>query len=103
MFGIIVGADNIAKISPFLECFSAAQGSAAAIFSIIDRQSKIDSLSTEGKTVSYGIKGDIQFENVFFHYPSRPDVPVSEAHSIYGLHPNNNSVTDSKWIKYEFF
>lgn len=77
MFGIIVGADNISKTSPFLETFSAAQGAAASIFSVIDRESKIDSLSTEGKSVQYGVKGDIEFEHVHFHYPSRPDVQVN--------------------------
>lgn len=71
-----MGAENISKTSPFLECFSAAQGAASTIFRVIDRKSKIDALSTEGKIINYGVKGDIEFQNVFFHYPSRPDVPV---------------------------
>lgn len=59
-----------------MECFNAAQGAAATIFRVIDRKSKIDSLSTEGKLINYGVTGNIEFNNVFFHYPSRTDVPV---------------------------
>lgn len=59
-----------------MECFAAACGSAATIFNIIDRKSKIDSLSTDGKIINYGVKGDIEFDDIYFHYPSRPEVKV---------------------------
>lgn len=75
-FGLIVGADNISKTAPFLESFALARGSATTIFNVIDRISKIDSMSDQGKVLNFGIKGNIQFKNVFFSYPSRPDVQV---------------------------
>lgn len=75
-FGLIVGAENIAKLSPFLESFATARGSATTIFGIIDRKSKIDSQSNDGKINNFGVKGNIEFRNVSFTYPSRKDVPI---------------------------
>lgn len=75
-FGLIVGAENIARLSPFLECFATARGSATNIFAVIDRESKIDSQSTDGKIINFGVKGNIEFRNVSFTYPSRKDVPI---------------------------
>lgn len=77
LFGLVCGADNISKTTPFLECFSAAKGAAASIFSTIDRQSEIDSMSVEGKVFEGEVRGDIEFKDVHFHYPSRKEVPVS--------------------------
>ncbi|XP_037907069.1 multidrug resistance protein homolog 65-like isoform X1 [Hermetia illucens] len=75
-FGIVVGADNIARSSPFLEAFAMARGSATTIYGVIDTVSKINPLSTDGKILNYGLKGDIEFQDVFFKYPSREDVIV---------------------------
>lgn len=71
-----MGADNISKTAPFLECFASARSSATTIFKIIDRVPKIDSMSGDGKMINFGIKGNIEFRNVVFSYPSRPDVPI---------------------------
>lgn len=73
---MLVGADNIARTAPFLESFAAARASAATIFRVIDRQSKIDSMSTKGKVSDLQIEGNISFKNVHFNYPSRPEQPV---------------------------
>lgn len=66
----------MSRTTPFLECFSAAQGAAAVIFKVIDRKSNIDPLSKEGQINNIDIEGNVSFDNVFFHYPSRTDVPV---------------------------
>lgn len=81
-FGILVGSDNIAKMAPFIGIFATARGAASAIFNVIDRQPKIDSLSADGKVVNYGMKGDITFQNISFHYPSRSDVEVLKNFSL---------------------
>ncbi|XP_055911756.1 multidrug resistance protein homolog 65 [Eupeodes corollae] len=75
-FGIIVGADNIARSSPFLESFATARGCATKIFGIIDSKSNIDPMSTDGKILNYGLRGEIEFRDVFFRYPSRQDIIV---------------------------
>ncbi|XP_059216355.1 multidrug resistance protein homolog 65 [Stomoxys calcitrans] len=81
-FGIIIGADNIARTSPFLESFAMARGCAATIFKVIDSESKIDPMSTDGKLLNYGLRGDVEFADVFFRYPSRPDVIVHRGLNI---------------------
>ncbi|XP_055687209.1 multidrug resistance protein homolog 65 [Lutzomyia longipalpis] len=75
-FGILVGSENMAKAGPFLEAFATARASAYSIFKIIDRESAIDPMSGNGKVINTGMKGDVDFQGVSFHYPSRPDVPT---------------------------
>ncbi|XP_055605924.1 multidrug resistance protein homolog 49 [Uranotaenia lowii] len=75
LFGVLAGAQNLGLSSPHLEAFSTAKGSAASIFSVIDRIPIIDSLSDEGKRPS-SINGQIQFTDVHFRYPARNDVQV---------------------------
>lgn len=53
-----------------------ARGAAATIFNVLSGRSKIDPLSTDGKILNYGLRGDVEFADVFFRYPSRPDVIV---------------------------
>ncbi|XP_055301725.1 multidrug resistance protein homolog 65-like isoform X2 [Sitodiplosis mosellana] len=74
--GLLVGAENIAKTAPFIDTFATARSSAAAIFNVINRTSKIDSMSNDGNVLKVGVKRSILFKNVFFSYPSRPDVPI---------------------------
>lgn len=75
-FSLITAAENLARLTPFLETLSSARGSAKGIFSVIDRQSKIDSLSKNGIELNCDVNGKIEFRNVSFSYPSRPDVQV---------------------------
>jgi ATP-binding cassette subfamily B (MDR/TAP) protein 1 len=43
-------------------------------FDIIDRVSPIN--QDEDRSIKHPIKGEIEFKNVDFHYPTRPDVKV---------------------------
>lgn len=61
--------------TPHLEAFSNARSSATSIYEVIDRKSKIDSMSSEGIKVD-SISGEIKFENVHFQYPSRKTIKV---------------------------
>lgn len=54
---------------------SKAIGAANDLFKRIDRQSKIDPLSSEGSRPS-NCHGNIQFTDIDFAYPSRPNVQV---------------------------
>jgi ATP-binding cassette subfamily B (MDR/TAP) protein 1 len=42
---------------------------------MIDRTPSIDSEDKKGKALSY-IRGEIQFQDINFNYPSRPDTPI---------------------------
>lgn len=70
------GAENLAKMAPFMETFVSARTAASIVYQVIERASKIDSSSSEGKSFEGNIRGDIEFEDVHFSYPSRPDVQV---------------------------
>ncbi|XP_058456656.1 multidrug resistance protein homolog 49 [Malaya genurostris] len=75
LFGVLAGAQNLGLSSPHLEAFSTAKGSAASIFSVIDRIPTIDSLSDSGlRPLSF--TGNIKFTDVRFRYPARSDVQV---------------------------
>lgn len=50
---------------------SEALNAAKQVFRVIDRNSKIDSLSEDGLKPTQ-VKGNIRFENVHFSYPARP-------------------------------
>lgn len=75
---IIYGIDDLSRTAPYFESFASAIASGAAIFKIIDRKSKIDPTSCNGKISSFQTKGDIEFRDVVFSYPSRPEIKVFE-------------------------
>uniref|UniRef100_A0A674F6I1 Bile salt export pump n=1 Tax=Salmo trutta TaxID=8032 RepID=A0A674F6I1_SALTR len=72
-FGVLIAALNLGQASPCLEAFAAGRGAATIIFETIDREPDIDCLSEACYKLDK-VKGDIEFHNVTFHYPSRPEV-----------------------------
>ncbi|XP_068936293.1 bile salt export pump [Petaurus breviceps papuanus] len=74
-FGVLVGALNLGQASPCLEIFATGRAAAASIFDVIDRKPIIDCLSEDGYKLDR-VRGEIQFHNVTFHYPSRPEVKI---------------------------
>lgn len=74
---MVTAADSIAETTPFLLTFSVARGSAKSIFAVIDRVSKIDPISKSGgKLTPSDVNGEIEFRDVHFSYPSRPETQV---------------------------
>lgn len=72
--GIMMGAMTLSGVGAMLNSFSEATGSAAMLFDIIERKPRIkldDGLIPEKPT-----EGHIEFQDVHFSYPSRPDVEV---------------------------
>uniref|UniRef100_A0ABM5GNJ0 ATP-dependent translocase ABCB1 isoform X1 n=1 Tax=Pogona vitticeps TaxID=103695 RepID=A0ABM5GNJ0_9SAUR len=74
-FAVLIGAFGIGQVTPNLESFAVARGAAYAIFNIIDNEPHIDSFSEAGYKPDK-VQGNLDFQNVFFQYPSRPDVQV---------------------------
>uniref|UniRef100_A0A8B9VZP6 Bile salt export pump n=1 Tax=Anas zonorhyncha TaxID=75864 RepID=A0A8B9VZP6_9AVES len=73
--GVLVGALNLGQASPCLEAFATGRGAATDIFETIDKKPTIDCMSEDGYKLDK-VRGEIEFHNVTFHYPSRPDVKI---------------------------
>jgi ABC-type multidrug transport system fused ATPase/permease subunit len=71
----MTGAFTVGNALPFVNTVSTAIGSAGTIFGIIDRQPTIDPYSNEG-AIPDKLTGNIEFKDVEFFYPTRPEVQV---------------------------
>ncbi|XP_029306488.1 bile salt export pump [Cottoperca gobio] len=80
-FGVLIGALNLGQASPSLEAFASGRAAATVIFETIEREPEIDCLSEAGYKLDR-VKGDIEFHNVTFHYPSRPEVKILDQLSV---------------------
>ncbi|KAL6484522.1 hypothetical protein MHYP_G00065670 [Metynnis hypsauchen] len=84
-FGVLMGAMNLGQASPCLEAFASGRAAAKSIFDTIDRMPEIDCFSEDGHKLER-VKGDIEFHDVEFNYPSRPEVKVTlDDHDIRSL------------------
>uniref|UniRef100_A0A3B4DWT9 Bile salt export pump n=2 Tax=Pygocentrus nattereri TaxID=42514 RepID=A0A3B4DWT9_PYGNA len=80
-FGVLIAALNLGQASPCLEAFASGRGAATTIFETIDREPEIDCLSEAGYKLDR-VKGDLEFHNVTFYYPSRPEVKILDQLSL---------------------
>uniref|UniRef100_A0AAX7V0J4 ATP-binding cassette sub-family B member 5 n=1 Tax=Astatotilapia calliptera TaxID=8154 RepID=A0AAX7V0J4_ASTCA len=74
-FSVLIGAFSLGQTSPNIQTFASARGAAYKVYNIIDHVPSIDSYSEAGYKPEC-IKGDIEFKNVHFSYPSRADIKV---------------------------
>uniref|UniRef100_H0W664 Multidrug resistance protein 1 n=1 Tax=Cavia porcellus TaxID=10141 RepID=H0W664_CAVPO len=72
-FSVLIGAFSVGQASPQIEAFANARGAAYEIFRIIDNEPGINSFSNDGHKPD-NIKGNLEFRNVHFSYPSRKEV-----------------------------
>lgn len=77
IFALLIGGFALGGSASHFSAVSTAQGCAAKVYSIIDRVSPINPLDTEtGIKPGEKMRGRITFSDVYFNYPSRPDVPI---------------------------
>ncbi|XP_064023312.1 ATP-binding cassette sub-family B member 5 [Pogoniulus pusillus] len=74
-FSVLVGAFSLGQAAPNLESVANARGAAYEVYQIINKKRLIDSSSKEGYKPDRLI-GEIEFRNIHFSYPSRPDVKI---------------------------
>uniref|UniRef100_A0A6I8NX08 ATP binding cassette subfamily B member 1 n=1 Tax=Ornithorhynchus anatinus TaxID=9258 RepID=A0A6I8NX08_ORNAN len=74
-FSVLIGAFSVGQASPSIEAFANARGAAYEVFKIIDNEPNIDSYSEDGYKPG-AIKGNLEFKNVHFSYPSRKEVQI---------------------------
>lgn len=66
---------------PYISTASSSRAAAYEIFKIIDREPVIDTSSEEGFMIK-NMNGHIDYEDIFFNYPSRPDVQILKGTNI---------------------
>ncbi|XP_073437558.1 ATP-dependent translocase ABCB1-like isoform X5 [Dendrobates tinctorius] len=74
-FSIFIASFSSGMALPSINSINIARGAAFEIYKIINQPRHIDSGSSEGYKPEK-LKGDIEFKNIHFTYPSRPDVQV---------------------------
>ena len=73
-FGILFGFFALAGIAPNFKFVAEGKAAGKLAFDVIDRKPTIDADKEDGKLID--LKGSIEFRNVDFFYPSRPDSQV---------------------------
>ncbi|KAL7798444.1 P-loop containing nucleoside triphosphate hydrolase protein [Trichoderma ceciliae] len=81
--GIIYSAQAAGSIFSLAPDMGKAHTSALALKKLFDRMPKIDAWSQDGQRLSEGdIQGTVEFRDVHFRYPTRPDQPVLRGLSL---------------------
>ncbi|XP_044151480.1 ATP-dependent translocase ABCB1-like [Bufo gargarizans] len=75
LFSVLLGTVTMGRVLPNMERISNARGAAFEIYKIINKARHIDSGSTEGYKPDK-LMGNMEFKNINFAYPSRPDIQV---------------------------
>jgi ATP-binding cassette subfamily B (MDR/TAP) protein 1 len=73
--GIIFGAQSAGTIFSFTPDMGKAKQAAQQLKELFDRKPSIDSWSPDGKPLKHA-EGTIEFRDVHFRYPTRPEQPV---------------------------
>nr|CAG4640700.1 EOG090X02PU [Eulimnadia texana] len=72
---LIFGTAMVGQAVAFAPNYNKAKVAANKIFQLLERKPLIDSSSTEGAKPGK-VTGQVEYKNVKFHYPTRPDVTV---------------------------
>ncbi len=76
-FCVVTSAFSIGQALGYLKDLAEAKGAAKKVYAILEEKSKIDVMDeTANKKKLSKLNGEIEFENVYFSYPSRPDASI---------------------------
>lgn len=81
ILSVTLGATSVVVVWPAANAITNASSAAAELFSILDRPTLLDPLSSDGKRPADCV-GDIEFRDVHFAYPTRPTAPVLQGLSL---------------------
>ncbi|CAH4028431.1 unnamed protein product [Pieris brassicae] len=74
-FGVMTALSNFGMVASLMNTFGSAKGAGAQIFQTLDNVPTINPILNTGIKPN-DFRGDIEYKNVVFHYPSRPDITV---------------------------
>ncbi|XP_062197001.1 ABC transporter B family member 21-like [Phragmites australis] len=81
IFAVLTGSLALGQASPSMKAFAGGQAAAYKMFETINRTPEIDSYSTTGRKLE-DIRGNIEFKDVYFSYPTRPDEQIFKGFSL---------------------
>ncbi|KAK9477918.1 P-loop containing nucleoside triphosphate hydrolase protein [Lipomyces japonicus] len=79
---IVFGAESAGVVFSFAPDMGKAIQSAKNIKMLLEKKPVVDTWSSEGAVPS-NVKGEIEFKNVHFKYPTRPEVPVLQGLNLH--------------------
>ncbi|XP_017699893.2 ABC transporter B family member 21-like [Phoenix dactylifera] len=82
IFAVLTGSFSLGQASPCMTAFAAGQAAAYKMFQTINRKPEIDAYDARGKKPD-DIQGDIEFRDVHFSYPARPDEQIFRGFSLF--------------------
>ncbi|XP_010905015.1 ABC transporter B family member 11 [Elaeis guineensis] len=82
IFAVLTGSFSLGQASPCMTAFAAGQAAAYKMFQTINRKPEIDAYDASGKMPD-DIEGDIEFRDVYFSYPARPDEQIFRGFSLF--------------------
>ncbi|KAM9325016.1 ATP-dependent translocase ABCB1-like [Gastrophryne carolinensis] len=74
-FSVLIGTFSLGQAAPNLESIANARGAAYEVFHLMSKPRPIDSSSNEGHKPDK-LVGNIEFKNIHFSYPTRPDIQI---------------------------
>ncbi|XP_075697538.1 ATP-dependent translocase ABCB1-like isoform X2 [Rhinoderma darwinii] len=74
-FSVLIGTFSLGQAAPNIESIANARGAAYEVYKVINKDRPIDSSSHEGHKPDK-LTGHIEFKNIHFSYPSRPDIQI---------------------------
>ena len=72
----MTASEAVGRSTTFIAAFAKAKYAAIASFEILDRQTNIDPELEGIEPSNKSIQGDVQFKNIKFAYPARPNAPI---------------------------
>ncbi|KAJ1673208.1 hypothetical protein EV182_005688, partial [Spiromyces aspiralis] len=81
-FGLMFGGFVLGNAAPNASTIATGRGCASRVYGIIARESPIDAVDSDSGIIAgngdgqHAIRGHIEFRDVHFAYPTRPDVPI---------------------------
>lgn len=76
IFVLIDASFILSQVAPFIHVFASAAGASERLLAVINRRSAIDGTADDGDRMTAFGEENIEFNDVHFSYPARPDVPV---------------------------